>query len=98
MDDIMRKPAFCICENEDTDQLNREADQRLCFRYRYSTFRLLSKSEILTPNCPLWLNGTLSETTMFVFSCPGSYLFQSSNSTKEATIIYKFNTSSLLTN
>ena len=31
----MRKPAFCICENKDTDQLrgNREADQRLCFRY-----------------------------------------------------------------
>ena len=55
MDDIMRK----LCENEDTDQLNREADQRLCFRYRYSTFRLLSKSEILTPNCPLWLNGTV---------------------------------------
>ena len=44
----MRKPAFCICENKDADQLcgyicenkdadrlrgNREADQRLCFRY-----------------------------------------------------------------
>ena len=31
---IMRKPAFCICENKDADQLrgNREADQRLCFR------------------------------------------------------------------
>ena len=29
----MRKPAFCICENKDADQLrgNREADQRLCF-------------------------------------------------------------------
>ena len=29
------KPAFCICENKDADQLrgNREADQRLCFRY-----------------------------------------------------------------
>ena len=26
---------FCICENKDADQLrgNREADQRLCFRY-----------------------------------------------------------------
>ena len=32
---VMRKPAFCICENKDADQLhgNREADQRLCFRY-----------------------------------------------------------------
>ena len=29
----MRKPAFCICENKDADQLcgNHEADQRLCF-------------------------------------------------------------------
>ena len=31
----MRKPAFCICENKDPDQLrgNRKADQRLCFCY-----------------------------------------------------------------
>ena len=32
----VRKPDFCICENKDADQLrggNREADQRLCFRY-----------------------------------------------------------------
>ena len=44
----MRKPAFCICENKDADQLrgNREADQRLCFRYTDSTIPLLSKSEI----------------------------------------------------
>ena len=35
----MRKPTFCICENKDADQLrgNREADQRLCFRYTDST-------------------------------------------------------------
>ena len=33
MSRIVRKPAFCICENIDADQLrgNREADQRLCF-------------------------------------------------------------------
>ena len=45
----MRKPAFCKCENNDADQLrgNREADQRLCFRYIDSTMPLLSKSEIL---------------------------------------------------
>ena len=44
----MRKPAFCICENKDADQLrgNREADQRLCFRYTDSTLPLLPKSEI----------------------------------------------------
>ena len=43
---IVRKPAFCICENKDADQLrgNREADQRLCFRYMYSAIPLLSKS------------------------------------------------------
>ena len=45
---LMRKPAFCICENKDADQLrgNREADQRLYFRYRDSKIPLLSKSEI----------------------------------------------------
>ena len=35
MSGVLRKKAFCICENKDADQLrgNREADQRLCFRY-----------------------------------------------------------------
>ena len=50
----MRKPAFCICENKDADQLrgNCAADQRLCFRYTDSTIPLLSKSKIssLTPS------------------------------------------------
>ena len=43
----MRKPAFCICENKDADQLhgNCEADQRLCFHYKDSTIPLLIKSE-----------------------------------------------------
>ena len=45
---VMRKPALCICENKDADQLrgNCVADQRLCFRYTDSTIPLLSKSEI----------------------------------------------------
>ena len=45
---VVRKPAFCICENKDADQLrgNREADQRLYFRYTDSTIPLLPKSEI----------------------------------------------------
>ena len=45
---VMRKPAFCICENKDADQLhgNREADQRLCFRFTDSTIPLLPTSEI----------------------------------------------------
>ena len=48
MSRVMRKPAFCICENKDADQLrgNREADQRLCFRYTDSKIPILTKSEI----------------------------------------------------
>ena len=44
----MTKPDFCICENKDADQLrgNREADQRLCFRYMDSTIPLFSKTKI----------------------------------------------------
>ena len=44
----MRKPDFSICENNDADQFrgNREADQRLCFRYTDSTISLLPKYEI----------------------------------------------------
>ena len=45
---IMRKPDFCLGENKGADQLrgNREADQRLCFRYSDSTIPLQLKSEI----------------------------------------------------
>ena len=41
----MRKPAFCICENKDADQLrvNREADQHLFFCYIASAILLLPK-------------------------------------------------------
>ena len=48
MSRVVRKPDFCICENKDADQLrgNREADQRLCFRYSDSMILLLSKSKI----------------------------------------------------
>ena len=44
----MRKPAFCLCENKNANQLrgNREADQRLCFTlhryYNLSTFKPLA--------------------------------------------------------
>ena len=45
---FVRKPVFCICESKDADQLrgNREADQRLCFRYKDSTIPLVPKYEI----------------------------------------------------
>ena len=50
MSRIVRKLAFCICENKDADQLrgdrHREADQRLCFRYTDSTIPLLPRYEI----------------------------------------------------
>ena len=65
----MRKPAFCIWENKDADQLrgNREADQRLCFRYTDSTISLLPKykiSSLLSSSVPVQpgLCGTWSET------------------------------------
>ena len=48
MSRCMGKPAICIGESKDADQLrsNCEADQRLCFRYRESAISLLLKSEI----------------------------------------------------
>ena len=44
----MGKPTICIGENKDADQLrgNREADQRLCFRFSNSTFPPLLNSKI----------------------------------------------------
>ena len=71
----MRNPAFCICENKDADQLrgNREADQRLCFRYIDRTIHLLSilKISCLYPSSVAVQPGlcrTMSETRMLVFS------------------------------
>ena len=68
----MRKTDFCICENKNADQLYREADQRLCFRYIDSTIPLLSKYEIssLLPSSVTVQPGlcqTRSETPKTVF-------------------------------
>ena len=75
----MGKPTICIGENKGADQLrgNREADQRLCFRYTDSTISLLSKSEIssLQSSSVLVQPGlcrTCSETTLLVFPRGGS--------------------------
>ena len=48
MNHVVTKPAFYICENKDADQLrgNREADQRLYFRYIDNTILLLPIYEI----------------------------------------------------
>ena len=77
----MGKPTICICENKDADQLrgNREADQRLCFRYSDSTFPLLLKSEIssfylFSVLVQVGLCRTCSETTLLVFPRGGSFL------------------------
>ena len=45
----MGKPTICIGENKGADQLrsNREADQRLCFRYMDSTIPLLFQRLII---------------------------------------------------
>ena len=55
----MRKPAFCICENKDADQLcgDRTADQRLCFRYIDTAIPLLSKTSSVAVHpglCRTW--------------------------------------------
>ena len=76
----MRKPAFCICENKDADQLrgNREANQRLCFRYTDSTIPLLSKSEMFKPlaifcDCPVRFVGPGRKPRRPVFSQRGTF-------------------------
>ena len=81
MSRLMGKQTICKGENKDADQLrgNREADQRLCFRYTDSTLSLLLKFEIssflpasvtVQPD----LCQTCSETTLLVFPRQGSYL------------------------
>ena len=101
----MRKPDFCICKSKDADQLrgNREADQRLCFRYTDSTIPLLSESEIssLLPYSGIAKPG-LCQTSPGrkprrpVFSQPGSYysechIFRSSHSShsQKLTPLYR---------
>ena len=83
----MRKPDFCICENKDADQLrgNREADQRLCFRYTESTIPLLPKPEIasLSPSSVTVQPGlceTWSETPKTCFLRTRLYWFIVTNS------------------
>ena len=79
MSHLVGKQTICIGENKDADQLrgNREADQRLCFRYTDSTIPLLPKSEISSfyPASVLVQAGlcrTCSETTLLVFPRGGS--------------------------
>ena len=74
-------PTICIGENKGADQLrgNREADQRLCFRYSERTIPLLLKSEIssfqlFSALVQAGLCRTCSETTLLVFPRGGSFV------------------------
>ena len=76
----MGKPKICIGENKGADQLrgNREADQRLCFRYSDSTIPSLLNSKIsssllLSVTVQVGLCRTCSGTTLLVFPRGGSY-------------------------
>ena len=75
----MGKPTICIGENKDADQLrgNREADQRLYFRYSDSTIPPLGKSKILSFQpasvaAQAGLCQTWPETTLLVFPRDGA--------------------------
>ena len=77
----MGKPTICIGENKEADQLrgNREADQRLCFRYMDRTIPLLLKSEIssfylFSVTVQVDLCRTCSEITLLVFPRGGSIM------------------------
>ena len=79
MSRLMGKPTICIGENKGADQLrgNREADQRLCFRYSDSTIPPLLNSKISSfqPASVLVqpsLCQSCSETTLLVFPRGGS--------------------------
>ena len=78
---VARKPAFCICENKDADQLrgNREADQRLCFRYIESKSLFYLNAKFQASSQPLWLYspvcvGPGRKPRRPVFSQRGSYV------------------------
>ena len=67
---IMRKPAFCICENKDADQLRGklEADQRLCFRYIESLYFLNLKPSSVASQPGLCLTWSETPKTGFLTS------------------------------
>ena len=86
----IRRPTKCLGENKGTDQLhgNREADQRLCFRYIDSKIPLLLRTQISslqTDFCKAWsvtqivgflMQRLISQSTIFQ-SCQNSHYFRS---------------------
>ena len=54
---VMRKPAFCICENKGADQLrgNRESDQRLVFATRIVQPLYFHNTKVPASSHLMWL-------------------------------------------
>ena len=78
---VMRKPAFCICENKDADQLrgDREADQRLCIRFLKVQYLYFLNTKFQASSHLLWLYsqvcvGPGRKPRRPVFSERGSYI------------------------
>ena len=63
----MRKPILCICENKDADQLrgNREADQRLCFRYIVKSLYFLNAKAIFCSCTGCFLSDQIGNQNVF---------------------------------
>ena len=88
MSRLMSKPTFCICKTKGTDQLSGNC---LCFLYKDSTIRLLSKSKIssLKPSSVLVqfeLCRSCLETTLLVISWDGSNVVDISCRHLEVTV------------
>ena len=89
----MRKPTIYMGENKDADQLrgNREADQRLCFRYTDSTFPPLlipkfSRFWVSSVTVQAGLCWTWSETQIVGFVMHRlKYAFNSEKQTRKLT-------------
>ena len=78
---VMRKPAFCICENKDADQPrgNREADQRLCFATQIVQSLYFLNPKFQVSSHVLWLYSLVCvrpgwKPRRLVFSRRGSYV------------------------
>ena len=87
----MRQPAFCICENKDADQLrgNREADQRLCFRYTESKILYFLYTKFQASSHLVWLYslvyvGPGRKPRRPVFSQRGSYVLSAGSDKNHA--------------
>ena len=77
----MRKPAFCICENKDADQFrgNREAYQRLCFRYTDRSIIRNFKPPAIFYNCTAWFVSDLVGNPEDRFSHNEAHFLQNHN-------------------